>query len=428
MLIRDAPVRLLSSGRECTVLRLLGEGGEGQVFEATLPGDGSTYALKWYYLEQSSDARRAALTTLIDIGPPDERFLWPIDLAYQPASTQFGYLMALRPPRFHGLGDYLARTVDAEFRELTLAAIHLADCFLQLHAKGLCYRDISYANVFFDPARGDVLICDNDNVGIDGEPTLIMGTPYFMAPEVVRRDAMPSAATDRFSLAVLLFYIFMLDHPLLGNAESDDPALLDLFGHKPTFIFDPVDESNRPVEDQHRNALLFWPIYPQFIRTLFERSFTAGLVDPLNGRVRESEWRRALARLHDAIVPCPACTSQNFYDPGRTEPWVCYNPDCRHPLSPPARLAVGSNEVALASGTQVYPHHLGGRLYDFTVPAAKVVEHRVYDILGLTNLSHQTWSIVSPDGRTAKVEPSETVAVTAGLRIDFGIVEGEIRA
>jgi DNA-binding helix-hairpin-helix protein with protein kinase domain len=424
--LADRPVRLMASHRECRVGRLLGEGGEGQVFEVTLADGETTYALKWYYPEQATSARRAALTTLIDIGPPDDRFLWPIDLAYQDGSSDFGYLMALRPARFHGLGDYLARTVDAEFRELALAAIHLADCFLQLHAKGLCYRDISYANVFFDPARGDVLICDNDNVGIDGEPTLIMGTPYFMAPEVVRRDAMPSASTDRFSLAVLLFYIFMLDHPLLGNAESDDPALLDLFGVKPTFIFDPDDDSNRPAEDQHRNALLFWPIYPEWIRSLFVRSFTKGLTDPINGRVRESEWRRALARLRDAVVPCRACATQNFYDPLRQGEWCCYNPACRRPLTVPARLLVGSHDVALASGAHIYPHHTGGRLYDFTAPVGKVVEHKAYDLTGLTNLSQQAWSVLSADGRAAKVGPHETVRIADGVQIDFGRAQGRI--
>ena len=56
-----------------------------------------------------------------------------------------------------------------------------------------------------------------------------MGTWGFMAPEVGRREADPSAMTDRFSLAVLLFYIFMLGHPLKGRLEmelsfqADDP-------------------------------------------------------------------------------------------------------------------------------------------------------------------------------------------------------------
>ena len=426
MTIRDSPVLLATSGRVCSVGRLLGEGGEGQVYEGRLPGDDTPYALKWYHPEQASEARRRALTTLIDIGPPDDRFLWPLELAYQPGSDTFGYLMPLRPARFHGLGEFLARRVDAEFRELTIAGLQLAHCFLQLHSKGLCYRDISYANVFFDETTGDVLICDNDNVGIDGEQTLILGTPYFMAPEIVRREAMPSANTDRFSLAVLLFYMFMLDHPFLGEAESDEPALTEIFGTRPVFIFDPEDHSNRPVEGVHRNALFFWPMFPSFVRALFTRSFTGGVTDPVNGRVRESEWRRSLARLHDSVVRCRACGSQNFYEAARQGPWTCANPDCEHPLTVPPRLVVGGHEVVLSAGTRLYPHHLGGRLYDFTMSRACVVEHETYDLTGLTNTSDATWSVSSPDGRVAKVRPSGTVSMVDGLQIDFGSVEGRI--
>jgi DNA-binding helix-hairpin-helix protein with protein kinase domain len=81
--IRDSPVRLVTSGRQCAIGRLLGEGGEGAVYEATLEGDDARYALKWYHPEQATEARRRALTTLVDIGPPDDRFLWPIEIAHQ---------------------------------------------------------------------------------------------------------------------------------------------------------------------------------------------------------------------------------------------------------------------------------------------------------------------------------------------------------
>jgi hypothetical protein len=84
--------------------------------------------------------------------------------------------------------------------------------------------------------------------------------------------------------------------------------------------------------------------------------------------------------------------------------------------------------VALAGGARLYPHHLGGRLYDFSVPAARVVEHDTYDLIGLTNGSQDTWTVTSADGRTATVRPSETVSAADGMEIDFGRVVGRIRA
>ena len=81
----------------------------------------------------------------------------------------------------------------------------IADSFLKLHAKGLCYQDINFGNIFLDPVLGDICICDNDNVDINGERGGVFGTKKFMAPEIVRCEKRPDANTDLYSLAVVLF-------------------------------------------------------------------------------------------------------------------------------------------------------------------------------------------------------------------------------
>jgi serine/threonine protein kinase len=45
----------------------------------------------------------------------------------------------------------------------------------------------------------------------------IRGTDRFMAPEIVRGEALPSVKTDPYSLSVLLFYLLMVHHPLAGR-------------------------------------------------------------------------------------------------------------------------------------------------------------------------------------------------------------------
>ena len=83
--------------------------------------------------------------------------------------------MPLREARHKGLVDLMKRRVDPSFRVLSLAGLQLAQVFLRLHAQGLCYRDISFGNVFFDPATGEIAVCDNDNVAIDGQGGGIFG-------------------------------------------------------------------------------------------------------------------------------------------------------------------------------------------------------------------------------------------------------------
>lgn len=419
-------VRLLNSRLPCRVLGLLGEGGQGRVWRVTA-GDGEL-ALKWYYPEWASPDQWATLRTLVADGPPAGCFLWPIDLAVAERPGTFGYVMGIRGARYREMFDLLRRRVTPGFRALAATGMNLAQGFLQLHTRGFCYRDISWGNVFFDPATGDVLICDNDNVGVDGMPSSIAGTRLFMAPEIVRGEAVPSTRTDRYSLAVLLFMILTIHHPLLGRRELDlpcldAPALQQLLADHPTFIFDPDDDSNRPVPGTHDNALAFWPLYPEFVRSLFVRAFTAGLRDANGGRVTEGEWRAALARLRDIVAPCPTCGQENIFEAGAV---TCCNPDCGRVLTAPPRLRLASGDVVLGPGARLAPHHLAGRRYDYGEILAEVREHPHFDADGLANRSVETWTATARGGEPQKVPPGATVRILPGLDIDFGTVRGSV--
>ena len=353
----------IDSATECRVEELLGAGGQGEVYGVTI--NGSRYALKWYYPHTASQDQWDTLRVLIERGPPDVRFLWPIYLVVDDSKPGFGYLMNLRESQYKGVSDLLARHVVPSFRSLATACANLSDAFLQLHARGLCYRDISQGNVFFDPDLGNVLVCDNDNVGINGGPTAVLGTPRFMAPEVVRMEALPSTQTDLYSLAVLLFLMLFFSHPLDGRKESqihcfDLAAMVRLYGTEPVFIFDPRDHSNEPDPEYHRNALIFWNIYPTFLKKLFIQSFTNGLRDPLYGRVRETTWRTMMSRLRDSIFYC-SCGAENFYDAEahRGSDGImgsCWN--CGRQLRLPPRIQIGKTMVMLNHDSKLFAHHL----------------------------------------------------------------------
>jgi eukaryotic-like serine/threonine-protein kinase len=211
---------LLASGQQvltessrllCDIHEFLGGGGQGEVYMATISG--APVAVKWYFTPSATRQQRAALELLVRKSAPNERFLWPVELVSAASVTGFGYVMPLREPRYKGIVDLMKRRIEPTFTALAKAGRDLAHSYLLLHSQGFCYRDISFGNVFFDPAIGDVLICDNDNVAIDGDTyNGVLGTPRFMAPELVRGQAHPSTETDLFSLAVLLFYMLMVHH------------------------------------------------------------------------------------------------------------------------------------------------------------------------------------------------------------------------
>lgn len=422
-------VRTSSTKRDCAVEKFLGSGGQGEVYQAKL--DGKLVALKWYYPNAATPEQQKALETLIRMGTPSDRFLWPMELAETSASSGFGYVMPLRERRFKSLVDLMKRRIEPGFRALATAGLELSHSYLQLHTKGLCYRDISFGNAFFDPDTGEILICDNDNVAVDdGSRSSVYGTPRFMAPEIVRGDAAPSTQTDLFSLAVLLFYMFVMHHPLEGKKELaikclDLPAMKKLYGTEPLFIFDAHDNSNAPDPQYQRNALAFWAVYPRFLRDLFTKAFTEGITDPQHGRVRESNWRAAMVRLRDAIIYCTHCNAENFYDAENESGSRCWS--CRRQLQPPPRVRIGKNLIMLNHDSLLYAHHVDEeKRYDFSEAVAAVTKHPTQEIWGLKNLSAQTWSATNLKGEVKDVSPGRSVALAHGTRINFGHAEGEI--
>lgn len=430
-------VRTVDTGWDVVVETFLGGGGQGEVYRADVKG--KKRALKWYFPAQATPEQYKALEKLIMRGRPTRRFLWPEALVRSEDIPGYGYTMPLRKARYKSIVDLMKRRVEPGFRTLATAGLQLASSYFELHAMGFCYRDISFGNVFFDPQSGDILICDNDNVTFDGQAEAgVLGTPRFMAPEIVRGEALPSIQTDLFSLAVMLFYMLMVHHPLEGRRELeikclDLPAMAMLYGTDPLFIFDPDDDSNRPVLGYHDNAIVFWALYPYYLRQLFTQAFTDGLVDPLNGRVRESEWRYAMVRLSDSIFYCEHCGVENFYDrdaltTSNGRAGRCWS--CNYPLAVPPRIRLDQEIVMLNHDTMLYPHHLDpDRRYDFSEPLAEIVQHpRNPSLWGIRNIGDTKWVATTDDGVTHQdVAVSQSVTLADGAQIRFGKRVGIIR-
>lgn len=291
--------------------------------------------------------------------------------------------------------------------------------------------DISFGNLFFDPDNGDVLICDNDNVSANGiDNSSVYGTPRFMAPEIVVGKAKPSRNTDLFSLSVLLFYIFMMGHPLEGKLEADIKcmdihAMNKLYGTDPVFIFDPANKTNRPVKGYQDNVLIYWDLYPKQLKDLFTQSFTEGLTAP-NKRVTEKRWLEAFANLMSGITACPSCGAEIFYDDHKVASGIahtCWN--CGSAVMMPSSLVVGKNRVLLLKDTKLYAHHICGN-YDMTTVVGTVVQNPNNPSLwGIKNESTDNWTYVKPDGMQIPVAVGRSAAIAKGVKIDFGQMTGE---
>jgi DNA-binding helix-hairpin-helix protein with protein kinase domain len=424
-------VRMVRGGSSVLIGRRIGEGGQGVVHEAMV---GTTrLAVKWLRPGPRTGLMRHAIADLAARESPHHAFAWPIDVLESDRIGGFGYLMRLLDLRFVSFAAMLNQRQQPSFRALVEIGRQLVEPFAALHAAGLCYRDISFGNLYVDPQRAEVAIIDNDNAGVDGGEVFVKGTPRFMAPEIVRDEALPSTVTDLYSLAVFLFHLFVHGHPLEGcrteasynwseDRVSETALALRHYGFDPVFVFDPDDASNRPVPGDP--MLTWWRIYPRFFRDLFERMFTTGLGDAsLAGRVPEGVWRRALSRLADCVSQCPECQAATFWDPDDPE-LSCWN--CGVVPPPPPLLVVPGHRLVLAEGAVVTSQHLtrdrNGRQLAATVEAHP---HKPGSVV-LRNCTDRRWTVV-PVGEEAKaVDPERRLAVRP-MTIDFGVARGAIQ-
>ena len=229
-------------------------------------------------------------------------------------------------------------------------AVNMARIAWQLHAYGLCHSDFSGDNFLANVARHHTVLIDLDSLVVPGVllPEML-GTGDYMAPEIVSgrlkpagkgagKDdgAKPSIYTDLHSLAVLIYQLLLMRHPLKGpkkyadDAETDDLLAL---GPRALYIENADDPSNRPVGPFNGSWLL-----GEEVETLMHRAFTVGLRNPTQ-RPLAAEWGDALIRMIEQTVPCanPACEGKVFVLL-RDRPAVC--PWCGTKVPRPAQVPV----------------------------------------------------------------------------------------
>lgn len=195
----------------------------------------------------------------------------------------------------------------------------------RLHAAGLAHSDLSYNNVLVDPLTGSACIIDDDSLVVPGKfPPEVVGTPGFIAPEVLATKALkvddpkknlPKITTDRHALAVLIYTFLLHRHPLDGGKiwDTDDPQKDDdmRYGAKALFIEHPTDKTNRVKPDQLAKSQLpqgdpaKWPytLCGPYLKRLFDRAFIDGLHNP-SVRPSAAEWEDALLKTCDLVQPC----------------------------------------------------------------------------------------------------------------------------
>ncbi len=412
-------------GGEAKVLAEFGSGGQGTVYKVSY--NGKEYALKWYHKGVFGGKEQEFYKNLennIQKGAPTKDFLWPLGITDVHGGV-FGYIMDVRPAGYYELTEFFVGTRKQKqvhfksFAAQTEAAINIIQGFRELHNSGYSYQDINNGNFFINPENGRVLICDNDNVSPFGTNLGILGKQRYMAPEVVTGKNDPDKQSDRFSLAVILFRLLFINHPLEGKRSTPPCMTKELerryYGEEPVFVYDPKDDRNRPVQGTDRNLKTFWPVYPNYIREMFERAFSNEVMMQTAPRIIEKEWLDVFFKLKASIVRCPHCKQETFIT--ETGDNTCI--ECKKQIKVPNKIEFSTVSLPLYPGVKIMLWHADSSQNDVSTKLGEVVSNpNDPNVFGIKNTSEISWKVNLPDGSQKPLEPGKIVPLKSGFNIE----------
>lgn len=426
-----------TSGERYINQQCLAQGGQGAVYRVKASEDGREYAIKWYHSNRASTNQREQLEMLVRHQPPrcdvdGIHFVWPIEMVGHAGSQSYGYVMPLYDAdRYVHYNRVINGRVKQPRRDVLLRMSYLACMALEaVHRSGLAYCDINLGNMNFDVDTGNLVVCDNDNVVINNSEAAVSGVAEFMAPEVALGKERPNAQTDLYSLAVMLYQLWMWEHPMEGAQTAqvrcwDQPAKLKRYAQEPLFSHHPTDTRNAASGDPMlAYSLRRWnEICPPALKALFTRVFTEGVHQP-GRRPRLSEWLLCLQEAEANAAACPSCNAVNLLVP-ETTGMACYHCGQRFPAHWFLNIRTRINQqsrLVLRAGATLRAHHLEGHTSgkrSLEVLGQVETHPKEAKAFILRNLSSEDW-LYAVGTEQYRIEQGKARALLPGGKITAG--------
>ena len=336
-------------------------------------------------------------------------------------------------------------------------AIKIARSARRMHAAGLAHSDLSYKNVLVNPRSGSACIIDIDGLVVPGKfPPDVLGTPDFIAPEVLRtlklpltdkNRALPRRETDQHALAVLIYMYLLYRHPLRGGKSHDLESQRDeelMMGEKALFIEHPTDKSNRPnLKDVKPSSLPYadtgkmpYTLTGPYLKALFDRAFIDGLHTP-HLRPSADEWESALVKTVDLVQPCAnaQCAHKWFVFDNSTKPTCPFCGTSYKGLLPVLNLYSSdgkgnfrpeNHRLMVYTNQYLYPWHASRRVVPnekLTAEQRKPVGYFVFH-QGKWLLINQTLAGLKDVDANKPIPPGSSVELIDGLKLLLNPDEG----
>lgn len=302
------------------LIRILGEGGMGSVWEARNIGLDSAVAIKLIRADLDEDS---ASERLVQEARAAARLGHPaIVRVFDVGETHYGDpFIVMERLRGDNMGDLLG----TEGRLTAVAAVQIllpiADALATAHIKGIVHRDIKPENIYLaedengelQPKLVDFGVAKLENTEVDSKLTLrgtIVGSPGYLAPEQARGSDAADYRVDIWAFSVVLYELITGVPPftgsnynaLLRSIVEDDP--------KPTVDHRAGDAELWSIIERglRKDVQERWPSMQEYGRALAHWAFAQGVDEDICGTGLEAKWLNGKASGRASLV------SVNFED------------------------------------------------------------------------------------------------------------------
>jgi serine/threonine protein kinase len=212
----DEPLPLPAGTRlgKYQIVRLLGAGGMGAVYEAVHTDIGKLVAVKTLNAQMASSPamrsrflREAQLTARV-------RHPHIVDVSDMGEANGNAFLV-MELLRGEDLAQRLGRTGPMAFVELADIMLAVCSAVSAAHAEGIVHRDLKPQNIFLADAPGGVhpkvldfgisKLNDPQAASTLTRTGALVGTPYYLAPEQVQNARNTGVASDQYACGVILY-------------------------------------------------------------------------------------------------------------------------------------------------------------------------------------------------------------------------------
>jgi len=284
------------------LIRILGEGGMGEVWEARNIGLDSAVAIKLIRADLNEDS---AAERLVQEARAAARLGHPaIVRVFDVGETHFGDpFIVMERLRGDNMGDLLG----TEGRLTAVAAVQIllpiADALATAHIKGIVHRDIKPENIYLaedetgelQPKLVDFGVAKLENAEVDSKLTLrgtIVGSPGYLAPEQARGSEAADYRVDIWAFSVVLYELITGVPPftggnynaLLRSIVEDNPT--------PTVEHRAGDAELWGILERglRKDAQERWPSMQEYGRALAHWAFSQGVDEDICGTGLEAKW------------------------------------------------------------------------------------------------------------------------------------------